>query len=201
MIDLVTHAQPNSDEAEIYRVLRGRLLNSGQAVVGLVAPQSGVDIAVAASNLAVSVAQSGRSVVLIEANLRQPQISDRFNLSPAAGLAEVLSQTSEDIDVNWQTTEIRNLHLLSAGQAASHPADLLLQPRMGYFLEHVRGLADIVLLHLPPLSYPESSYLGAQLNGVLLFAQRGRTKRQEITAAQTTLKQAGAHLLGAVFIH
>ena len=201
MITLVTHQQPDSSEAEVYRTLRGRLLSSGRTVIGVAAPQAGVEIATAVANVAVSVAQSGRSVALIEANLRKPQLSAQFNLSPAAGLAEVLSQTADEIDVHWQTTEIKNLHLLSAGQAAMHPADLLLQPRMRFFLEHVRDLAEIVLLHLPPLAYPESSYLAGQLDGVVLFAQSGRTKRHDLAQAQATLHQAKSDVLGAVFVH
>ena len=200
MITLVAHQLPHSRETEMYRALRGRLLNSGRSVIGMVTPQDHVDIAFAAANLAVSVAQSGRSVALIETNLRQPQLSAQFNLPAAAGLAEVLSQTADDIEVPWQTTEIKNLHLLSAGESGTHPADLLLQPRLGFFLEHVRDLAEIVLLHLPPLAYPESGYLAGQLDGVLLCAQRGRTKRRDLAQAQATLQQANTIVLGAVFI-
>ena len=71
---------------------------------------------------------------------------------------------------------------------------------MGYLLEHVRESADIVLLNLPPVSCAETAWLASKTSGVLLLAQRGKTKRADLTIAQTELDQAGAAVLGAVFV-
>lgn len=203
---LVTLTAPDSPDAELYRTLRGRLLSHGRAQNQLYAvstPSADVATGLFTANLAVSLAQSGRSVALIEANLRQPtQLMSPFQVSDARGLADSLQEQGDnDIQIHWQPSHVENLYLLSGGTPVVHPADLLLQPRIGYLLEHVRESADIVLLHLPPVSCAETPWLAGKVNGLLLLAQRGVTKRAELKSAQAQLDQAGAAVLGAVFLN
>ena len=206
MSPLITLQQPHSPQAETYRALRGRLLNRGwnpnphHTVIGITTPHDGVDTSTVCANLAVSVAQSGRTIALIETDLRQPSLASHFNLSADVGIANVLSQTSDDIEIPWQTTPLEHLLLLASGKAAEHPADLLPSPRMDYFLEHVRESAEVVLLHLPPIIYPEAAWLANRLDGVVLVAQRGRTRQRDLAQANDILLRATAKTLGAIFI-
>jgi len=208
MADVNLLAPLDSAKAEQYRVLRSRLLNratpySGQRIFGIVSPAESFEPMLIAANLAVSVAESGRSVALIDADLRPSygSLDQVFEIDPAGGLAGVLSQESDEIEVPWQAGSRELLQILCAGSLGeNHPGDLLLSPRLSYFLEHMRETADLVLVNLPALEHPESFWVASQMDGVLLVVERGKSRHRQLAEAQSRLTEIGTPIMGSVLV-
>ncbi len=122
-----------------------------------------------ATAIASTMAQSGKNVVIIDGNLRQPSTHLVFNLNSNVGLSNILRGTGrEPIDDAMQRTKFPNLWLLAGGSAINNPVALLEQ-RFPYVLSQLRSKVDVVVIDGPPLlSGAEANVLAAQVDGVAL---------------------------------
>src|SRR5207253_991450 len=129
---LCAHYRPKSIDAESYRALRTALYFStqggGHKVVQVTSPNKGDGKSLLAANLAVSIAQSGKRVVLIDADCRRPRQHKLFALSAQAGLAAVIADGVDPRDV-IRATAVPGLCLLPCGPIPPNPAELLTSPR------------------------------------------------------------------------
>ena len=182
--DLAAMGDPNSVEAEAYRTLRTAvefLANESAATVILVtSPRPGEGKSSVAANLAVTAAQAGRNVVLIDGDLRKPQLHRSFGLRNDRGLSSVLtgdatlSRAVQRLDVE------RNLVVLPAGPPPADPADLLLSDRLGKAIDALADAADLVVVDAPPvLPVTDATILAQRCDAVLLAATAGLSDRRE----------------------
>jgi non-specific protein-tyrosine kinase len=202
---LITVTDPLSPAAEAYRVLRPVLLAAaakrGVKVVMVLSPMAGEGKSTTAANLAVVLAQSGRSVALITADLRRPRSHEFFEVAPEPGLSEFLAgnATLSQIERRVSGQVGGDLVIYPAGRLRAHPAELLQSRQMQRFLEDQREAFDFLILDCPPvLAVSDALPLIPLSDGVLFVADAESTTREQVSLARDRLLQMGANLLGAV---
>ncbi len=185
---------------DIFRQLRTQLLSAIQAeelrVVLVTSGGPGEGKSTVSANLAVSLAQAGRSVVLVDADLRRPAIHRRFRLPNERGLADVLVGEVALADA-IQEDPFSGVPVITSGPPTFLAAELISSPRMAALLEDLKGRFDIVLVDTPALlAAADAAALATLADGVLLVVRCHRTRRQDLHATLEMLHHAGAHLLG-----
>lgn len=194
---------PNSSAAEAYRTLRSSIEFASvddpcrSLLVTSAAPSEGKSVT--AANLAVVYAQSGRSVVLVDADLRRGALHEVFRLSNASGLTTLLRNPSAPLDDVAQATEEPNLKVVTTGPQPPNPAELVGSKRMQAVLKMLEGAADIVIFDSPPVqAVTDAALLSSSVDGTLLVVEATRGRRRAVRGAAETLQRARANVLGVV---
>ncbi len=214
---LVTLLDPRSPAAEAYRTLRTNLqfssIEKPVRTLLLTSPQPGEDKSVAVANLAVTFAQMGSRVILVDADLRRPALHTIFGLSNQQGLTSSLLNAgsaapanngkgkiySPFADLPLIQTSVPNLRLLTSGPLPPNPAEILGSSLMRDLIDYLRNEADYVLFDAPPLlAVTDAAVLAAKLDGALLVLKAGKTSRDEAREAKEQLEKVHANLLGSV---
>jgi polysaccharide biosynthesis transport protein len=154
-----------------------------------------------ASNLAMTLANMNRRVLIIDGDIRSPRLHDIFGLNNSAGLTDLLTQPSTTLmaDTLVRETTNPNLSVLTSGPAIQTGADLLFSRSMPALIAHYRENFDMVLIDTPPmLSMPDARVLGRMADAVVLIARAGRTTRAAIQAAFRRLVDDHTQVLGIV---
>jgi tyrosine-protein kinase Etk/Wzc len=150
-----------------------------------------------AAALGLAYAQDGYRVILVDADLRHPDLSRRLKLKGGAGLREVLEGTTS-LDEALQAGPIGNLWVLTAGTPPPSPVELLDSPAMSQVLNALKERADLVIIDSPPiLPVTDAVVLAPLMDGVLLVTT-AQTPRPALLKAREQLELAEATLLGAV---
>lgn len=199
--NLITITDPRSPVSEAYRRLRTNLEFASldrplrTLLITSAGPDEGKSITLA--NLAVSIAQSGRRVILVDSDLRHPRLHEVFGLDNQAGLTTIIGQESGDIPL--QESGVNGLRVLAAGPLPDVPADLIASPGMETLIAALREQADIVLFDAAPVvTVTDAAVLASKVDGVLLMINAGRTRREYAQRAKALLERVHARLVGAV---
>jgi capsular exopolysaccharide synthesis family protein len=199
---LVTVAEGRSSGAEAYRSLRTNLLFSqtGHAMrrVLVTSAMAAEGKTTTASNLAVTFAQQGKSVLIIDGDLRKARLHRVFGITREPGLVDVIAEFAT-LDDAIRPTPIPNLFVLAAGTLPPNPSELLGSVRMREVLKDVSERYDLVLIDAPPvLVAGDASILSVLVDGTVMVLRAGQTDRGAALAAVQQLKSVGAHMLGSV---
>ncbi len=191
----------DSRSIEGYRTVRNNvtaLLGEDQPLALLVtSPTSGEGKTEIAVGLAQVFAQTGRRVLLIDANFHHPRIAERFNLSKASGLVGLLrnpGSAPEPVTV-WNTAD---LAVITAGTVSANSPDQLTPRRTREIIATCRELADVVIVDGPSAEYADLLVLALAVDGVLLVAAKGKTKQDRLSGVVARLRQIEAPMIGAV---
>jgi succinoglycan biosynthesis transport protein ExoP len=194
---------PRSGVAEAYRTLRTNIefASVDAPVRSLLVTSSipGEGKTVIAANLAVVFAQAGRSVLLVDADLRRPGAHLMFDLPNANGLTTLLRSDDVSPDAIAQATEQDNLRVLSTGPLPPNPAELLASQRMRAVLERLGAAADLLIFDSPPLqAVADAAILSSFLDSTILVVDASRSHKRAVHQASEALVRADAKVLGAV---
>ena len=201
---LITVADPRSAEAEAYRRLRTNLeftsLDHPLRTLLITSAGPGEGKSTALANLAVSIAQAGRSVILVDSDLRRPSLHDVFGLDNEEGLTTAVARPAEQPAL--QDSGVSGLSVLTSGPLPDIPADLIASPAMDAVIAQLSERADIVLFDAPPVvTVSDAAVLASRVDGVLLVVNAGRTRREYAQRAKALLEKVHARLVGAVLIN
>lgn len=157
-----------------------------------------------ASNLAIALSHSIRSVLLVDADLRRSALARTFDLPEQPGLSEVLNGDANLYSVSqiWRAKTWREstVHVVPAGTPSPDPSELLGRPAMAKMLEAAKFSHDIVLMDTAPLlPVTDGALLAAQVDGALLVVHGRKTTERDFAEAVAGLELAGARLTGIVF--
>lgn len=202
-LGLVTISDPLSPISEAYRTLR---INLQFATLGVqlrtllvTSAGAGEGKSTTLANLAVTVAQTEQSVVVVDCDLRRPGLHKLFGLSNDLGLTTMMADDQALDEPPLQPTEVDGLRLLASGPLPARPPDLLGSRRMDRVIEKLLGEADLVILDAPPImAATDALVLSTKVDGVLLVASAGTTKREQAQRAVERLNKVNARLVGAV---
>jgi capsular exopolysaccharide synthesis family protein len=200
---LIVHHSPKSVEAEAYRGVRTSLYFStrgkGHQVVQVTSPDQGDGKSTLIANLAVAIAQSGRRIILIDADFRRPRIHKMFGLGKAEiGLASVIAGEA-DLESAIYSCEVPGLSILPCGPRPANPADLLTSALFQEILEDIKKDYDFVLIDTPPmLRCSDPSVVAPRVDGVILTIRMTKNSRPPAEQAKERLNILGANLLGVV---
>lgn len=192
-----------SEVAEAFRALR---TNVDFARVGIPGKTMLVTSAIqgegkttTAVNLAAINAIAGRTVVLVDADLRRPSAHKSFNLDNKFGLTTLLLRDDVPVESMLQSAPIQGLLVLASGPIPPNPAELLASARMGRIIEELKDGADVVIFDCPPLlAVSDPVILGAKLEGVALVIDSGRTRAEMLYQALAALERGAVPVLGVV---
>ena len=200
---LITKNSPRDPVSEAYRVVRTNLSfsmvddNLKSMIVTSSAPSEGKSTT--AANLAVVMAQTGKRVMLVDADLRRPVQHKIFELSNNRGLTTAILDTNSNIEDHIQDSGIRNLRIMSSGPIPPNPSELLSSQRMEQLLTMLRQHADFVVFDTPPiLTVTDSTVLSTQVGGTLLVIDTGNTRRSTLAQAYELIGSSGGHVYGAL---
>jgi capsular exopolysaccharide synthesis family protein len=149
-------------------------------------------------NLALALAETERTVTVIEADLRRPKVTRYMGLVGGVGVSNILSGSAELDDVRQRYGE-DELWVVAAGPAPPNPGELLASSQMFSLIDKLRGENDFVLVDAPPiLPVADATGLAVMVDGVLLSVRYGNTRRDELEHAAATLAGVGARTLGVI---
>ena len=149
-----------------------------------------------AINLGISLAEAGRRVTVVEADLRRPRVTRYLGMVAGVGLTNVLAG-SADLDDVLQTFD--HVTVMGAGPAPPNPGELLASGQMSAVLDKLRGANDFVIIDAPPLlPVADSTGLAPLVDGVLLSVRYGSTRTDQLEQAVATLERVHARTLGVV---
>ncbi len=199
---LLSHQKPRSALAESYKATRTNLeflRRSRQARVLLVASGlPGDGKTTTASNLAITLANAGRRVLLIDGDLRKPSLHRLFGVAHEGGLSDALVSRGS-VDRLVRPTLVNSLDLLTAGHDVANPAELLASERLGEILKELGSLYDMVLIDSSPLLHvTDASIISAVADGIILVVKLTSTRRHDLDVMSEMLKTLGVPVFGMV---
>jgi capsular exopolysaccharide synthesis family protein len=203
--ELLVSADSRSALAEAYRQLRTSILLStaGHAPKSLLitssVPSEGKTTT--AVNTAISLAQTGAKVLIIDADMRRPRLHSIFQISNEHGLSSILSNQLEEEEILEiiQQDETTNLYLLPSGAVPPNPAELIGSEQMNRLLQIMESNFTHVVVDSPPIaSFTDGVLISTMVDGVLLVVHSGKSSRQIVKRARQLLQDVGAKLFGVV---
>jgi capsular exopolysaccharide synthesis family protein len=211
---LVTLEQPNSPAAESYRTLRTRMARLAAQLdinsVMVVSAGVGEGKSTTAANLAVVLAETGKDVLLVSADLRRPRVHQFFGLSNKTGLSNLLTDGTPPGKRKGPVAEGRqmaselwlvapNLWVILSGPLPPHPSALMDSDAMRQFLKEQRDLFDFIILDCPPaLVVADAMALAPLADAILVVADAKESDREQVSRLREEIEQVGGKIVGAV---
>lgn len=194
--------EPDGAVSEAYRAVRTALYFSarggGHQIIQVTSASPGDGKTTLAANLAVSIADSGKRVLLVDADLRKPRVHRVFGVMNKIGVCEVLSGEAELPDA-VQESEVDNLSLLLCGTRPTNPAELLTSRRFAELLEFMRPRYDMIIVDTPPaLVVTDALNVAPRTDGVLMVMKLTKNARQGGKKTLEELQEVGSKVLGVI---
>lgn len=199
---VITPMDPKPSASMAYRVLRSNLeyICPDRPLKSLVLSSAvaGEGKTTCICNLAVAFAETGVRVCLVDANLRNPAVANKFGVGDLVGLTTVLIG-QETLDAALRQTYVSGITLLPSGALPPNPTELLASQRMTRLLGELEERFDMVLVDTPPvLGVPDTVALATKAGGVLLVVRAGKTAYQQVNRAKEALAATKAQVFGVV---
>ncbi len=207
--ELIAELDPKSPISEVFRTLRTNIqfMNTKGKLKTILVTSTfpGEGKSWVASNLAVTFAQAGKKVVIIDADMRKGRQYSIFGVSPIPGLSNYLSgigiDEDEELDIVdfVQETEVDNLFIIPAGNIPPNPSELLISPQMVDLLDQLKELCDIVILDGTPNELVTDSLILARLvDSTVIVTASKETKKENLRRAITNIQNVGGKIAGVV---
>lgn len=199
---LIVHVDPRSPRAESFRSLRTNLSfldvgSRGRSFVVTSSIQS-EGKSTTAANLAISLADSGARVLLVDADLRRPKVAEYMGVEGAVGLTDALIGRAELLDI-VQPWGRGKLFVLPAGKIPPNPSELLGSKAMAKLITLFEREFDAIIFDAPPLlPVTDAAILAKSVGGAIVVVAAGRTHRNQLRGAVTALENVGAKVSGVV---
>lgn len=199
---LITLEQAKSPISEAFRTLRTNVQftsvdsETKKIMITSAGPREGKSTTVA--NLAVSMAQAGKSVLVVDADLRNPTQHKLFGLDNRQGLSVALLQ-DQDYQTYIRETVVPGVMVLTGGPIPPNPAELVGSKRMKRLIEEASEQYDMVIIDTPPIvAVTDAAILAQEVDGVILVLAAGEVNKDFAQKAKELLDKVGAKILGAV---
>ena len=201
MIPLVVGNRPRSVIAEAYRTLRTNLQfatkDENIKRILITSPVPGEGKSITASNLAFSMSQTGKRVILIDCDLRKPSIHKCFAMKNTVGLGNMILEGTSYEKVLQKHSE--NLYIITAGKVVFNPAEILNTEYFSNALDLIEKDYDYIFLDSPPVTVvTDDQIMAAVCQGVILVVSSGESKKDECKRAIELLNNVNANILGVV---
>ena len=207
--EVIAEHDPKSPISEIFRTLRTNIQfmsTKGKLRTLLVTSTlPGEGKSWVSANLAVTFAQAGKKVVIIDADMRKGRQYSIFGVSPRPGLSNYLSGMldGEEIDDNLsnyiQETEVENLYVISAGNIPPNPSELLIAPQMVNLLDQLKEMCDIIIIDGTPSQLVTDSLILTRLvDSTIIVTAQKYTKKEDLKRVITNIQNVGGKIAGVV---
>ncbi|MCZ7583436.1 MAG: polysaccharide biosynthesis tyrosine autokinase [Deltaproteobacteria bacterium] len=201
-MNLVTHHSPKSPISEAFRTLRTNIHLADpdhpitEILVTSAGPSEGKSTIV--SNLALTIANTGKKTLLVDCDLRKPNVHNFFDQPRDPGVTTILSGEGAWRDI-VRTTAVEHLHVLPSGPIPPNPTEMLSSNAMRELIDEFRAEYDMVLLDSPPVvAVTDAAILSSFVRSTLLVVELGRSRASGVNRAIDLLDKVKANLLGLV---
>ncbi|MEW6101883.1 MAG: polysaccharide biosynthesis tyrosine autokinase [Candidatus Omnitrophota bacterium] len=199
--DIFVSLNPLDPLSEAYRALRTHIFLSSKEGGNLkslliTSPTAGEGKTISLCNLAITIAQSNKSVLIIDADMRKPRLHEVFRRENDLGLSSFLAGKAP-FDSLVQKTGIENLSLVSSGPIPTNPAELLVSPRLKDFVNAANSKFDVVMFDTPPIAVISDALLIAQnVEGLVMVVEKDKASRRQLTRISKILQSAKVTIIG-----
>ncbi len=207
--ELIVQKEPKSPISETFRTLRTNIqfmsTNKKLKTLLITSTFPGEGKSWVSSNLAVTFAQAGNKVILIDADMRKGRQYTIFGVSPRPGLSNYLSgidiEGSDEIDISKyiQKTEVENLLIMTAGNIPPNPSELLVSPQMNKLLEDLKEVCDIIIIDGTPCELVTDSVILSRIaDSTVIVTAYKETKKDYLERVIKNIQNVGGRLAGVV---
>lgn len=200
---LITSINPKSPISEQYRTIRTsiefKMADQDMKTFLVTSPEAAAGKSTTIANLAITFAQQGKKVLLIDADLRKPSVHMSFRISNNKGLTNLLAQQISINDALQGTKFVENLAIIPSGPIPPNPSELLSSKAMQKLIKQIESSFDIILIDTPPLgAVTDAQVLSRFVDGILVVTRAYQTKKEDLVKTKKLLDQVGANVLGVV---
>ncbi|MGV8983538.1 CpsD/CapB family tyrosine-protein kinase [Clostridium sp.] len=201
--NMITLKNPKSRSAEAFRTLRTNIqfssLDKEFKSIVVTSSGAGEGKSTVLSNLAITMAESGKKVILVDCDFRKPSIHKKMGITNSVGLTNILVQDVKKEECIVKT-DVNNLFILTSGPIPPNPAELLGTQKMKNFIEILKSEYDLVLIDAPPvLAVTDAQILATIADGVIFVASYGEAQKDALVDAKELIDKVGGKILGIVF--
>lgn len=201
--DIFTNIDQMSPATESYKMIRTNIefsaIDSNLRTINITSSGQGEGKSTVLANLAMSFAQIGRRVLLIDADLRRPHLQRLFGLSNRRGLTNALI-SHELLSSFFLPTQMENLSVLTSGPIPPNPAELIMSESMAKLLETAKVDYDMIFIDCPPVGIiTDAAIMATKVDGTIFVVRAGDTDKRLLKRAAEHLAQVDAHVLGYIF--
>ncbi|MGM9887166.1 MAG: polysaccharide biosynthesis tyrosine autokinase [Lactococcus sp.] len=200
---LITSLNPKSPISEQYRTIRTtidfKMVDQGMKSFLVTSAEAAAGKSTTIANLAITFAQQGKRVLLIDADLRKPSVHMSFKIPNRSGLTNILTRQST-VEETLQGSPINeNLAIITSGPIPPNPSELLSSAGMKNLIETMTQAFDIVLVDTPPLSaVTDAQIISGFVGGVVVVARAYQTKKESLAKTKKMLDQVQGNIIGVV---
>ena len=200
------HKKLNFAATEAYKLLRTNLmftLPDAKAcrVVGITSPTREEGKSTTAINLSYALAETGKRVLLIDADLRLPTVAKKMDIKSAPGLSNVLVGAESEQNAVWISDEAENWNIIPSGDIPPNPTEMLASAQMKQLIERLSVSYDFIILDLPPVNIVSDALAVSEiLDGMIVVVRENYSGRRELQSCMRQLKLSGVKILGFVMI-
>lgn len=199
---IITHIDPKSPISEAYRNMRTNVyytnIDREIQVVQITSSIQGEGKSVTAANYAVALAQSGKKVLIIDCDLRRPNIHKIFGLPNINGLTNALIRENK-LEKCIKYTNVKDVFALVAGPIPPYPSEMIDSERMGEVITAVKSSFDMIIIDSPPvIPVTDALILANRVDGTIVVVSVGTTEKELFKRTIKELEKVGANILGTV---
>ena len=189
--------------AESYKLLRTNLLfalpDQECRIIGVTSSIRGEGKSTTSVNLAYTLAQTGKKVLLIDGDMRLPTIAQKLDLAATPGLSNLLAGLNAERDCLRKSSYFDNWYILPAGDIPPNPSELLGSERMHALLDRYKDVFDYILLDLPPVNIVvDALVITKWTDGIMVVVRENYSNRRALDACMYQVEKLGAKMLGFV---
>jgi len=203
-VSLITLADKSSPISEQYRTIRTNIQYAmvDRDLKTLVITSSGPSEgkSTTSANLAIVFANSGKRVLLVDADMRKPTVAKTFSLDNARGLSTLLGSRETVLHQVVQNSGVDNLFLMTSGPKPPNPSELLDSRRMKELIQELKQQYDLVIFDMPPVvAVTDAQIVSSKTDGTILVVRENVSKRDSLLKAKSLLELVDANILGVVY--
>ena len=194
--------QPRSPVSEAFRSLRTNLeyasVHKPIRTLIVTSPEPSDGKTTVAVNLAAIYSQAKRSVVLVDADMRHPNVHLHMGLSNRDGLSDLFRDQTTILKAIRVKVDLPKLLVITTGNLPPNPAELLGSDRMSQLLDELQTNAEMVIIDTPPSLVADAQVLAAKVDAVLIVIKPGKTSAEAVRSSMELYRRAGARVVGVV---
>nr|WP_325048668.1 CpsD/CapB family tyrosine-protein kinase [Peribacillus glennii] len=201
-VNLIAYNQPKLHITEQYRLVRTNILFSSVdrnlKTIIVTSPEPSEGKTTTAANLAIVLAQQGKHVLLVDADLRKPSVHHSFKVSNIQGLTSVLTKKT-DLEEAIYKTHVPFLNILTSGPIPPNPAEILDSKAMEMIIEKLKGMFEFVIFDTPPvLAVTDSQIIANKCDGIVMVVASGKTNKEHAVKTKELLEKTKSKIIGVV---
>lgn len=200
---LITLTRPSSVVAEQFRTIRTNInfsmVDMDYRTLSITSAGPGAGKSTISANLAVTFANEGKKVLLVDTDMRKPTVHKTFRIPNHNGLTNLLTNKDAEISSVGHRLETEGLFVITSGAIPPNPAELLSSNRMKQLMDQMKSQFDLVIFDLPPVvAVTDAQIVSSETDGTIFVVNKGGANKDMVMKSKQLLDKVNANVIGAV---